>query len=134
VAIAHLVFSGVLERHTNMVTCFAHGGGLLPMVAGRWERGHATARPGIDTARPAPSQALRGIYADCICHSEAAATLAEETLGSSNVIFGSDWPFPMGLIEPHRQMRSYAADRRSRYLADNPNRLLRRLRKRGDPA
>lgn len=131
VAIAHLVFAGVLERHPNILTCFAHGGGLLPMVAGRLERGHATARPGLDPARPAPSQSLRRIYVDCICHSEAAATLAEETLGSGNVLFGSDWPFPMGLIEPHRQMQSYAADRRSRYLADNPNRLLRRLRKVG---
>ena len=134
VAIAHLVFSGVLERHPNMVTCFAHGGGLLPMAAGRWERGHATARPGIDDTRPAPSQLLRQIYVDCICHSEAAATLAEETLGIGNVIFGSDWPFAMGLIEPHRQMQSYAADRRRRYLADNPDRLLQRLRKVRDPA
>ena len=131
VAIAHLVFSGILERHPNMVTCFAHGGGLLPMVAGRWERGHATARPGIDTTRPAPSQLLPQIYVDCICHSEAAATLAEETVGSGNVLFGSDWPFAMGLIEPHQQMQGYAADRRKRYLADNPDRLLKRLRKTG---
>jgi aminocarboxymuconate-semialdehyde decarboxylase len=129
VAIAHLIFAGVLERHPDIAMCFAHGGGLAPMLAGRWERGHETARPGIDSARPAPSRLLRGIYVDCICHSEAAATLAEETMGDSNVLFGSDWPFPMGLIEPHRQLQSYAPDRRKRYLVDNPNRLLARIRK-----
>lgn len=127
VAIAHLIFAGVLERHPGISMCFAHGGGLAPMVAGRWERGHATARPGIDTARQAPSQLLRGIYVDCICHSEAAAALAEETVGGSNVLFGSDWPFPMGLIEPHRQMRGYAPERRNRYFTANPQRLLDRL-------
>lgn len=128
VAIAHLVFAGVLEHYPNIMMCFAHGGGLVPMLAGRWERGHATARPGINTARSVPSQLLRGLYVDCICHSEPAAVLAEETVGSSNVVFGSDWPFPMGLIDPHRQMQSYDADRRSRYLAENPDRLLTRLR------
>lgn len=132
VAIAHLVFAGVLERYPNIALCFAHGGGPIPMLAGRWERGHATARPGIDTDRPAPSRLLPRLYVDCICHSEAAATLAEATVGSGNVVFGSDWPFPMGLIEPHRQLQDYAPDRRRRYLADNPGRLLQRLRpKRG---
>jgi aminocarboxymuconate-semialdehyde decarboxylase len=129
VAIAHLIFAGVLERHADIAMCFAHGGGLVPMLAGRWQRGHETARPGIDSTRPPPSQLLRGIYVDCICHSEAAATLAEETMGDSNVLFGSDWPFPMGLIEPHRQLQSYAPERRNRYLVDNPNRLLGRIRK-----
>jgi aminocarboxymuconate-semialdehyde decarboxylase len=127
VAIAHLVFAGVLERHPKIVPCFAHGGGLVPMLAGRWERGHATARPGIDTERQAPSQVLPGLYVDCICHSEAAAALAEATVGGANVLFGSDWPFPMGLIEPHRQLQGYAADQRRRYFADNPRRLLQRL-------
>jgi aminocarboxymuconate-semialdehyde decarboxylase len=128
VAIAHLIFAGVLERHPDIAMCFAHGGGLSPMLAGRWQRGHESARPGIDTARRAPSQLLRGIYVDCICHSENAAALAEEVVGGGNVLFGSDWPFPMGLIEPHRQLQSYAAERRNRYLADNPHRLLNRMR------
>jgi aminocarboxymuconate-semialdehyde decarboxylase len=75
---------------------------------------------------------LPGLYVDCICHSEAAAVLAEATVGSENVLFGSDWPFPMGLIEPHRQLCGYAADRRRRYFAGNPKRLLQRLRHKRD--
>ena len=128
-ALAHLIFAGVLEHHPDIAMCFAHGGGAAPMLAGRWERGHETARPGIDSARLPPSHLLRGIYADCICHSESAAALAEQTIGDSNILFGSDWPFPMGLIEPHRQMRDFAPERRNRYLVDNPGRLLARMRK-----
>lgn len=127
VALAHLVFSGVLERHPNIVPCFAHSGGLLPMVAGRWERGHATARPGVDTSRAAPSTLMRRIHVDCVCHGEGAAELADRTFGTENVVFGSDWPFPMGLVEPHQQLGGFAAERRQRYFVDNPARLLARF-------
>jgi aminocarboxymuconate-semialdehyde decarboxylase len=46
VAIGHLAFGGVFERYPGIRFCFAHGGGVLPMLAGRFERGFATARPG----------------------------------------------------------------------------------------
>lgn len=124
VAIAALVFGGVLQRHPSIRLCFAHGGGLAPIVAGRWQRGHATARPGIDPAAPAPEALLRRIHVDCICHSEPAAALAEATFGSDKVVFGSDWPFPMGLVEPHEQLGNFEEGRRARFLSDNPRRLL----------
>ncbi|MEO5597482.1 MAG: amidohydrolase family protein [Novosphingobium sp.] len=127
VALAHLVFAGVPQRYPAMTLCFAHGGGLAPMAAGRWDRGHATARPGIDPSGPTAAQQLPGLHVDCICHSEPAAILAEATFGQDHVLFGSDWPFPMGLIEPHEQLQAFAAERRARYLTCNPRLLLRRL-------
>lgn len=127
VALAHLVFAGVFQRYPAMTLCFAHGGGLAPMAAGRWDRGHATARPGIDPSGPSPTQQLPGVHVDCICHSEPAAILAEATFGQERVLFGSDWPFPMGLIEPHEQLQDFAAERQARYTTDNPRQLLRRL-------
>lgn len=127
VAIAHLVFGGVLERYPRLVPCFAHAGGMAPMVAGRWERGHATARPGIEAGRAAPLKLMPRIHVDCICHGEAAAEIADRTFGDANVLFGSDWPFPMGLPEPHKQLAAFAAERRDRYLNRNPARLLARF-------
>jgi aminocarboxymuconate-semialdehyde decarboxylase len=126
VAIAHLVLSGVLERHPGLQTCFAHGGGLTASVAGRWQRGHATARPGLDTTREPPAQGLRRIMVDCICHGDTALQLVEETFGADHVVFGSDWPFPMGLVEPQRQMADSAATRRARIFSDNSGRLRAR--------
>lgn len=130
VALAHLIFGGVLERYQRFTPCFAHGGGLLPMVAGRFERGFATARPGVDTSRLPPSKLLGRIHVDCICHNEAAARFAEETFGEGNVLFGSDWPFPMGLVEPHEQLASFSGERRHSYFDRNPTRLLKRLNRR----
>lgn len=126
VALAHLMFEGILDRYPGMTTCFAHGGGLLPMVAGRFRRGADTARPGLENAA-SPIAAHPNVYVDCICHSEAAAIHAEATFGADKVIFGSDWPFPMGIIEPAAQLAIFAPERRLAYVATNPNLLKRKL-------
>lgn len=131
VAIAHLVFGGLLDRFPGIDFCFAHGGGLAPMVAGRLQRGYDTDRPGIDKAVTPPQTALHRLHVDCICHSEPAIMLAEETFGEGNVVFGSDWPFPMGVVEPERQMGFYDAGRLERLFDANPARLIERFEQEG---
>lgn len=131
VAIAHLVFGGVLDRFPGIRFCFAHGGGLAPMAAGRLQQGYDTDRPGVDKALTPPRQALRRLRVDCICHSETGVMLAEETFGEGNVVFGSDWPFPMGLVEPQRQVGAYAAERLARLFDANPARLIEHLEQGG---
>jgi aminocarboxymuconate-semialdehyde decarboxylase len=123
VAISHLVFGGVIERHPSIRFCFAHGGGALPVLAGRLERGFDTKRPGITTGGKSPKELLKHICVDCIMHDEAALELAEHAFGQQNVVFGSDWPFPMGVVAPHTQMASINPQRRARIFCDNPARL-----------
>jgi aminocarboxymuconate-semialdehyde decarboxylase len=123
VAIGHLAFGGVLERFDEIRFCFAHGGGVLPMLAGRFERGFETARPGIDTKLFSPKRAFKNVCVDCITHDIGSLRLAEETFGAENVLFGSDWPFPMGCVEPHAQLVSLDPARRQRIFCDNPARL-----------
>ena len=120
VAIAHLVFGGVLERFPAIRFCFAHGGGVAAGLAGRFDQGFATARPGIDTARMAPRQLLRRLCVDCITHDDTALALSSEVFGADNIVFGSDWPFPMGLLEPHRQLAGLTRERRQAIFCDNP--------------
>ena len=131
VAIAHLVLGGVLDRFPGISFCFAHGGGLTPMAAGRLQQGYDTDRPGVDKALTPPRQALRRLRVDCICHGETGVMLAEETFGAGNVVFGSDWPFPMGLVEPRRQVGAYAAERLARLFDANPARLIEHLEQGG---
>lgn len=123
VAISHLVFGGVIERHPQIRFSFAHGGGALPVLSGRLERGFDTRRPGISTNGRSPKDLLKHICVDCIMHDEAALELAESVFGSANIVFGSDWPFPMGLVEPHTQMKNIDPKRRVRIFCDNPDRL-----------
>ena len=125
VAIGHLTFGGVFERYPDIRFCFAHAGGVLPMLAGRFERGFDTARPGIDINAAAPRMTFRNVCVDCIVHDADALTLAERVFGETQVMFGSDWPFPMGVIEPHRQMAALDPERRKRIFCDNPDRLIK---------
>jgi len=125
VAMGHLQFAGVFERHPGIKFCFAHGGGVMPMLAGRLERGFDTARPGIETKAASPRKMFRNICVDCITHDADSLLLAEQVFGPSQVVFGSDWPFPMGLMEPHEQMKLIDVNRRQRIFCDNPERLLK---------
>lgn len=123
VAAGHLVFAGVLERHPHVTICLAHAGGTVPAVAGRWQRGFATGRPGVDTQVEAPAKALRRFCVDCIAHDDTLLDLAASVFGEERIVFGSDWPFPMGVIKPHEQLAGLSESRRRAIFCDNPTRL-----------
>lgn len=123
VAAGHLVFAGVLERHPRITICLAHAGGTVPAVAGRWQRGFATGRPGVDTQVEAPAKALRRFCVDCIAHDDTLLDLAASVFGEERIVFGSDWPFPMGVIKPHEQLAGLSESRRRAIFCDNPAKL-----------
>jgi aminocarboxymuconate-semialdehyde decarboxylase len=101
VTVAHLVFGGVLKRFPNIRFCLSHGGGTVPMLAGRWQHGFETNQPGVDTQMTPPATLLSAFYADCLTHSPAALACSAEIFGKERLLFGSDWPFLMGLSQPH---------------------------------
>jgi aminocarboxymuconate-semialdehyde decarboxylase len=122
-AAAHLAMSGVLERHPRMTVCLAHGGGAAAAVAGRLERGQVTQRPGADTGAEKPRISFRRFCVDCITHDADTLSLAAARHGEDHVLFGSDWPFSMGLPEPHRQLADVDPVLRHRIFRDNPKAL-----------
>jgi aminocarboxymuconate-semialdehyde decarboxylase len=124
VAAGALVFGGVLERYERIRFCLAHGGGTVPAVAGRWQRGYDTARPGVDTARAAPRALLRRLWVDCIMHDDAALHCACATFGENRMVFGSDWPFPMGLNRPGEQLSALPPASQRRIFSGNVRALL----------
>jgi aminocarboxymuconate-semialdehyde decarboxylase len=100
VAASRLVMAGVPERYPNIRFCLAHAGGFFPAACGRLERGVETRRPGIPTGIERPLAAARRLRADCIAHQPAGLNLARSLFGDDHIMFGSDWPFPMGLPQP----------------------------------
>lgn len=98
VAASHLIMAGVPKSYPSIKFCLAHAGGAFPCLCGRLERGFLTNRPGIDVANiEPPLQAARRFYVDNIAHNDAALDLAREIFGPDKILYGSDWPFPMGL-------------------------------------
>ena len=96
VAAASLVFADVPGRFPGIRFCLCHGGGVTAAVAGRWQRGIDTERPGIAPVSLPVAEALRRFYVDDLVHDDAVLELLTSTFGAERVLAGSDWPFPMG--------------------------------------
>ncbi len=103
-AAAHLAMGRVIERFPRIRFILSHGGGSAALVAGRITRGQAVRRPGADTGAPPMNEAFRHFMVDCITHSAPALSLVAAVFGTDRVLFGSDWPFSMGLPEPWAQL------------------------------
>ena len=97
VAAAHLILAGVPGRFPGIRFCLAHAGGILSTLVGRLERGFDTKRPDVDLAVERPLQAVRRFYVDGIAHQPGLMSLVRTLHGDDRVLYGSDWPFPMGL-------------------------------------
>jgi aminocarboxymuconate-semialdehyde decarboxylase len=99
VALSHLIFAGVLDRHPALKIVAAHGGGYLPFAIGRSD--HAwRVRPDAHVCAHEPSSYLRKIWFDTVVHDPHALRTLVEAAGESQVVLGSDYPFDMGLDDP----------------------------------
>ncbi|WP_328543833.1 amidohydrolase family protein [Streptomyces europaeiscabiei] len=106
VALSHLIFSGVLDRHPGLKLIAAHGGGYLPTHIGRAD--HAwTARSdaGADCAR-LPSSYLKRLYFDSLVHDPYVLGELIRVAGADRVLLGSDFPFDMGTEDPVGALRA----------------------------
>ncbi|MFZ1701587.1 MAG: amidohydrolase family protein [Pyrinomonadaceae bacterium] len=100
-AICSLIFSGVLERLPDLRICFAHGGGSFPATIGRIEHGF-NVRPdlcAVDNPHN-PRKYLSQIYFDSLVHEAAQLDFLIDLVGSDRVMLGTDYPFPLGELEP----------------------------------
>ncbi|GAA0991172.1 amidohydrolase family protein [Subtercola frigoramans] len=99
VALSHLIFSGVFDRHPALKLLAAHGGGYLPTAIGRSD--HAwRVRPEARGCAHEPSSYLRSIWFDTVVHDARALRYLVEVAGASQVLMGSDFPFDMGPEDP----------------------------------
>lgn len=126
VALSHLIFSGVLDRHPDLKILAAHGGGYLPFAIGRSD--HAwRVRPEAHGCEHAPSSYLRKLWFDTVVHDPAALRHLVDVAGDTRVLLGSDFPFDMGLDDPVTQIRSagLSDEITDRILGGNAESLLR---------
>ena len=106
IAIASLVFGGVLERHPGLTFCFAHGGGFIPYQQGRLLHGWRCRSEPHAALQGSPDDSLSLLYFDTIVHSPAALDYLIGTAGADHVLLGSDYPYDMGTLECARQVRA----------------------------
>jgi aminocarboxymuconate-semialdehyde decarboxylase len=100
-ALSHLIFGGVLDRHPGLKIVAAHGGGYLPSYCGRSNHGHDVRPEAHASARRRPIEYLRRIWFDTLVYEPQALRHLIDTVGASQLVVGSDYPFDMGHVDPH---------------------------------
>ena len=99
VALSHLIFSGVPDRHPGLKLIAAHGGGYLPTHIGRSD--HAwRARPDARGCEREPGSYLKQLYFDSLVHDPQVLRELLRAVGPERVLLGSDFPFDMGTDDP----------------------------------
>lgn len=96
-AIASVLYGGILERLPNLKIIFAHAGGVFPYIVGRMDHGYKVRAKECTEAIPhPPSHYLRQVYFDCMSFHPLALRYLVDLVGADHVLVGSDYPFDMG--------------------------------------
>jgi len=121
IAVATLIFGGVLERHPALDLWISHGGGGIPMLAARLAQA-ARKRPwatGEIKKDGAFEQALTRLWYDAHVTDPAALSLLRHWVGNDRIVYGTNFA---GWDQPEE---GHHADIDSSW-ADNARRLLRK--------
>lgn len=106
-AICSLIFGGIFERLPKLRVAFAHGGGSFPSTIGRIEHGF-NVRPdlvAIDN-NVNPREYIGRFYLDTLVHDPKMLEYLIELFGPDVLALGSDYPFPLGELEPGKLINS----------------------------
>jgi aminocarboxymuconate-semialdehyde decarboxylase len=133
-----LVQGGIMDRFPRLKVCLLHGGGYTAFGLARMDKGWEAQKlaymcnysAGEDSrqqiTRP-PSTYASAFYYDCATFSEPTLRFLIDTVGADRVVFGTDYPCPMQIIDPVNWingLQSLTAAEKQAILWDNPARML----------
>jgi len=91
-AIASLMYDGVLERFPRLKICISHGGGYMPYYMGRIDRNYLEkANTRINMRKP-PIEYLRMLYFDSCVYERPVLQHLVGKVGADRILLGSDYP------------------------------------------
>jgi aminocarboxymuconate-semialdehyde decarboxylase len=126
IAVARLVFAGVLRRHPRLRVIASHGGGTLPYLAGRLDAGWASDQSVKERLPEPPSGDLARLYLDCVLYHERAMRAAADLVGTNRMSFGTDHPF--SVADPEVNLRAigvaFAGEDRQAVLSQSARELF----------
>lgn len=110
-AIGSFIFGGIFRRLPRLRVAFAHGGGSFPFTVGRFEHGFDV-RPDLCAVdnNVSPRHYLGHFYLDSLVHDPAALRFLVDMFGAGRIALGTDYPFPLGELEPGSLINSVFFD------------------------
>lgn len=109
VALSHLIFAGVFDRHPMLRLLATHGGGYLPGYLGRSDHAWHARTDAHSCAEP-PSSYLSRILVDSLVLDPDELARLVARMGADRVLMGSDDPFDMGEADPVSAVRLAGLD------------------------
>ena len=125
IAVASLIFGGVIDRHPALDVCLSHGAGSSAYLSGRLAQA-GRRRPWAPQALKADGafeERLKRIWMDTHLNSGRSLSLLSETVGTERLVYGTNFA---GWDEPEG---GHGAVGTPPYLADNARRLMRAARR-----
>ena len=121
-AICSMIFGGVFERLPNLRVAFAHGGGAFPVTSGRIQHGY-NVRPDLCAVdnQVDPVNYLGRFWVDSLVHDEDTLDFLLDKIGPDRIALGTDYPFPLGELEPGKliESMSLSSEQRDKLLFRN---------------
>lgn len=95
-ALARMLFAGHMIKHPDLRMVVSHGGGAIPYMLGRLARNHEI-HPGEYAD---PVEGFNRLYFDSVLFDPKGLNYLCSCCGHDKVVLGSDYPFPIGDMEP----------------------------------
>jgi aminocarboxymuconate-semialdehyde decarboxylase len=97
IAVASIIFGGVLDRYPRLKFVFAHSGGYAPWIRGRWRHGQEVREEAKARGVTRPlDEYFAQLYFDTVIHDEKALRYLVDSVGADRVVHGTDYPADMG--------------------------------------
>ena len=120
---ARLIYGGVFERYPDFPYILAHTGGALIMLLERLDNGYRLFPDCRKFINRLPSEYAKRLYYDTCAFGEGALMLAVNSVGPSQVLFGTDDPF-IGADTKHVAKLPIAEADKQKIMHGNAARML----------
>ncbi|HIH88364.1 TPA: amidohydrolase [Candidatus Bathyarchaeota archaeon] len=132
-----LVQGGIMDRFPRLKVCLLHGGGYVAFAVARMDKGWEAAKLDYmvkysaeesrqSLSRP-PSQYVGSFYYDCATFSEPTLRFLIDAVGIDRVVFGTDYPCPMEVVDSVdwiNGLDSLTGSEKRAILSENPAKML----------
>jgi aminocarboxymuconate-semialdehyde decarboxylase len=123
-AIASLMYEGILDAFPQLKICISHGGGYMPFYMGRIARNYLEKPATRVNMKKSPAEYLRTLYYDSCVYETGVLEALVKRVGADRVVLGSD--YPVGEPKPIEFVESCAlsAEDKEKIIGVNAARLF----------
>jgi aminocarboxymuconate-semialdehyde decarboxylase len=123
---ASLILGGTLEKFPSLKICLAHGGGSLPYLLPRLDKGWEV-WPHLRLLDKPPSFYAKKLYFDSLVNEPVNINYLLQAFGHERIIMGSDYPFLLREVPPGKVIDDtigLSTEQREAILGNNALRFL----------